>query len=74
MASVSVDSAPVPRNRQPRPSLDIDVSCQILAPIEGQPPDDYAGDLASRLIVRAHPEMVRAASVRGRRLEGPASR
>ncbi len=30
-------------------------------------------DLMSRLIFRAHPEMVRAAWVRGRRLDGPAA-
>ena len=33
--------------------------------------DDDPEDLASRLIFRAHPDMVRAAWVRGRRLEGP---
>jgi len=32
---------------------------------------DAAEDLASRLIFRAHPAMVRAAWVRGRRLDGP---
>jgi guanine deaminase len=42
-----------------------------VAPLDGQPPDDDPEDLASRLIFRAHPEMVRAAWVRGRRLEGP---
>jgi hypothetical protein len=31
-------------------------------------------DLASRLIFRAHPDMVRGAWVRGRRLEGPGAR
>lgn len=44
-----------------------------LAPIPGVE-DAAAEDLASRLIFRAHPDMVRAAWVRGRRLEGPASR
>jgi cytosine/adenosine deaminase-related metal-dependent hydrolase len=44
------------------------------APLAGQPPDDDAADLASRLIFRSHPDMVRAAFVRGRRLEGPATR
>ena len=34
---------------------------------------DAAEDLASRLIFRAHPAMVRAAWVRGRRLDGPGS-
>jgi guanine deaminase len=43
-----------------------------LAPLEGQPPDDDPADLASRLLFRAHPDMVRAAWVRGRRLDGPA--
>jgi guanine deaminase len=33
--------------------------------------DDDPRDLVSRLIFRAHPEMVRAAWVRGRRLSGP---
>jgi Cytosine deaminase and related metal-dependent hydrolases len=33
--------------------------------------DDDPEDLASRLIFRAHPDMVRGAWVRGRRLEGP---
>jgi len=32
---------------------------------------DNPADLMSRLIFRAHPGMVRAAWVRGRRLEGP---
>jgi guanine deaminase len=45
-----------------------------VAPLDGQPPDDDPADLASRLIFRAHPDMVRAAWVRGRRLEGPGSR
>lgn len=46
----------------------------FVAPIEGQAPDDDPTDLASRLIFRAHPDMVRGAWVRGRRLDGPASR
>ncbi len=46
----------------------------FVAPLEGQAPDDDPADLASRLIFRAHPDMVRAAWVRGCRLEGPASR
>jgi cytosine/adenosine deaminase-related metal-dependent hydrolase len=45
----------------------------FVAPIEGVTDDDPA-DLASRLIFRAHPDMVRAAWVRGRRLDGPAGR
>ena len=40
----------------------------------GRPADDDPTDLASRLIFRAHPDMVRAAWVRGRRLEGPGAR
>jgi guanine deaminase len=36
--------------------------------------DDDPADLLSRLIFRAHPDMVRAAWVRGRRLEGPGRR
>src|SRR5436190_6747114 len=40
-------------------------------PLDGQAPDDDAADLASRLIFRAHPDMVRGAWVRGRRLAGP---
>jgi 5-methylthioadenosine/S-adenosylhomocysteine deaminase len=43
-----------------------------IAPIPGVV-DDEPEDLASRLIFRAHPDMVRAAWVRGRRLEGPGS-
>ncbi|MDH4142720.1 MAG: amidohydrolase family protein [Chloroflexota bacterium] len=45
-----------------------------VAPLEAQAPDDDPMDLASRLIFRAHPDMVRAAWVRGRRLAGPGSR
>ncbi len=45
-----------------------------VAPLEAQVPDDDPMDLASRLIFRAHPDMVRAAWVRGRRLAGPGSR
>lgn len=36
--------------------------------------DDDPEDLASRLIFRSHPDMVRAAWVRGHRLEGPGTR
>lgn len=46
----------------------------FVAPLEGQAADDDPVDLASRLIFRAHPDMVRAAWVRGRRLEGPGAR
>jgi guanine deaminase len=45
----------------------------FLAPIPGIADDD-PDDLASRLIFRGHPDMVRAAWVRGRRLEGPGVR
>ncbi|MGK2850975.1 MAG: amidohydrolase family protein [Candidatus Limnocylindrales bacterium] len=46
----------------------------FVAPLDGQAPDDDPADLASRLIFRSHPDMVRAAWVRGRRLDGPGSR
>lgn len=52
----------------------IAVDPAYIAPLEGQTVDDDAVDLASRLIFRAHPDMVRGAWVRGRRLEGPARR
>ncbi len=42
----------------------------LTAPVPGLDSDDPA-ELMSRLIFRAHPSMVRAAFVRGRRLEGP---
>jgi guanine deaminase len=46
-----------------------------VAPLPGVPVavvgDDDPGDLMSRLIFRAHPEMVRSAWVRGKRLSGP---
>jgi guanine deaminase len=42
------------------------------APVPWTDPGD-AAELLSRLIFRAHPSMVRAAWVRGRRLEGPVS-
>jgi guanine deaminase len=45
-----------------------------VAPLADQPADDDPADLASRLIFRADADMVRAAWVRGRRLEGPAAR
>ena len=48
----------------------IAVDPPYVAPIPGVI-DDEPEDLASRLIFRAHPDMVRAAWVRGRRLEGP---
>jgi guanine deaminase len=40
-------------------------------PLPGSPVDDDPAALMSRLIFRAHPSMVRAAFVRGRRLAGP---
>ena len=52
----------------------IAVDPAYIAPLEGQTVDDDALDLASRLIFRAHPDMVRGAWVRGRRLEGPGRR
>jgi guanine deaminase len=51
----------------------IAVDPSYAAPIPGVSDDDLE-DLASRLIFRAHPDMVRAAWVRGRRLEGPGAR
>jgi guanine deaminase len=44
------------------------------APLEDQEPDADAADLASRLIFRAHPDMVRGAWVRGHALAGPGRR
>jgi guanine deaminase len=52
----------------------IAIDPSYLAPLEGIAADEYPDDLASRLIFRAHPDMVRAAWVRGRRLEGPGGR
>lgn len=52
----------------------IAVDPSYVAPLDGQPADDDPADLASRLIFRAHPDMVRAAWVRGRALEGPGAR
>ena len=45
----------------------------FVAPLPGVVDEDPA-DLVSRLIFRAHPDMVRGAWVRGRRLEGPGAR
>jgi guanine deaminase len=50
----------------------IAVDPRFVAAMPGQIDDDPA-DLMSRLIFRTHPEMVRAAWVRGRALEGPGS-
>ncbi len=52
----------------------IAVDPSFVAPLAGQAADDDPTDLASRLIFRSHPDMVRGAWVRGRRLEGPGSR
>jgi guanine deaminase len=51
----------------------IAVDPSFTAPVPGIEDDDPA-DIASRLIFRSHPDMVRAAWVRGRRLEGPGTR
>jgi guanine deaminase len=51
----------------------IAVDPAFTAPVPGIEDDDPA-DIASRLIFRSHPDMVRAAWVRGRQLEGPAAR
>jgi guanine deaminase len=51
----------------------IAVDPAFAAPIPGVEDDDPE-DLMSRLIFRAHPDMVRAAWVRGRRLDGPGAR
>jgi 5-methylthioadenosine/S-adenosylhomocysteine deaminase len=52
----------------------IAVDPSFAAPLEDQPQDDDAADLASRLIFRSHPDMVRGAWVRGRALAGPGRR
>lgn len=52
----------------------IAVDPRLTVPLRGLPYDAdsvEAADLMSRLIYRSHPDMVRAAWVRGRRLEGP---
>jgi guanine deaminase len=51
----------------------IAIDPSFVAPVRGVT-DDEPDDLASRLIFRAHPDMVRGAWVRGRRLEGPGAR
>jgi guanine deaminase len=51
----------------------IAVDPAFTAPVPGVE-DDESADIASRMIFRSHPDMVRAAWVRGRRLEGPGSR
>ena len=52
----------------------IAVDPSLTTALPGSPTDDDPEDLLSRLIFRAHPDMVRAAWVRGRRLEGPGRR
>jgi guanine deaminase len=49
------------------------VDPSFVAPVPGEE-DDAAEDLISRLMFRAHPDMVRGAWVRGRRLAGPGER
>ncbi len=49
----------------------IAVDPRLTAPVPGQHPPEAPADLASRLIFRPHPDMVRAAWVRGRLLDGP---
>ena len=56
----------------------IAVDPTVVDPLRGEastsaPADDDPEALMSRLIFRAHPDMVRGAWVRGRRLEGPAA-
>jgi guanine deaminase len=51
----------------------IAIDPSFAAPIPGVT-DDAPEDLVSRLIFRSHPDMVRGAWVRGRRLEGPGVR
>ena len=48
----------------------IAVDPRLVAPVPGIDSDDPA-EVMSRLAFRPHPEMVRAAWVRGRRLDGP---
>lgn len=52
----------------------IAVDPAFVAAMPEAPVDDDPDDLMSRIIFRAHPEMVRAAWVRGRRLDGPGRR
>ena len=49
----------------------IAVDPRFTSPLPGDESPDAADDLASRLIFRPHPNMVRAAWVRGRALPGP---
>jgi guanine deaminase len=52
----------------------IAVDPSLTTALPGGPADVEPADLMSRLIFRAHPDMVRAAWVRGRRLAGPGRR
>jgi guanine deaminase len=49
----------------------IAVDPRFTTPLPDDPPPAEADDLASRLLFRSHPNMVRAAWVRGRSLDGP---
>jgi guanine deaminase len=49
----------------------IAVDARLTSPLPGEELPSEADDIASRLIFRPHPDMVRAAWVRGRALEGP---
>jgi guanine deaminase len=49
----------------------IAIDPRLTTPLPGDEPPTAADDLASRLIFRPHPNMVRAAWVRGRLLAGP---
>jgi guanine deaminase len=49
----------------------IAIDPRFTTPLPGDDPPSGADDLASRLIFRPHPNMVRGAWVRGRLLEGP---
>jgi guanine deaminase len=51
----------------------IAIEPSYLVPVPGMEDADPE-DLASRLVFRSHPDMVRAAWVRGRRLDGPGAR
>jgi guanine deaminase len=52
----------------------IAIDASFVASVSGAQNDDDPDDFMSRLIFRAHPDMVRAAWVRGRALEGPGAR
>jgi len=52
----------------------IAIDPSLVSAIDGAAQDDSADDLMSRLIFRAHPDMVRAAWVRGRVIAGPGGR